>query len=594
MEEKSKHLSAITFQKEVYYMLLCFFLLTFGYFVWLGNYVLFFQEQQSLFVFSYDFIHPYLLKPGGILELTGKFLTQFYASTFVGAFLVAVSITLPGWLLLQINRRLNAHSLFSNLFLLIPSILLLLMQTHYFHLMEFNIGFLLVLLFFLFTTAPQKKNYRYLALILFPVYYYCAGAYVLLFPIMYTIYILLFERNKQGLIYIFTLLSVVFLTIFLFKTVLFLQPFDLLLKYPLPFVSDVRHKIFLYILTLFLAFYPLEIKATAYLKVKKVKPQTLFYFIGIFFVTLTIGLLSKQYNNQTANVLKIEKLVFAGKYKEAISYQETYPTKNLIGQYFYNYALSETNQLCDHLFYGRQDFGANSLILPWEKEYINWGAYFFYSVGLVNEAQRWAYEEMVIYGYRPENLKMLAKTNIINGNYARAGKYISILRKTFHYHQWAREYEKLLKHPELIPTHEEIGKKRKILPQKDFFIEINAPQNNIPKLLASDPENKIAFEYEMAWLLLNKNVEEVVRQITKMETMGYKTIPKHIEEAALVYFNGTGKFPDLGGLSIRQETTNAFNNYVTAFRMMRQNPSAGKEKMQKRFGNTYMYYFHFK
>jgi len=596
MEDKTTHLSVITFRKEAYYLLFSFFLLSFGYFLWLGNYVLFFQEQQSLFVFSYDFIQPYLLKPGGILELTGKFITQFYTSTFVGAFLVAVILTFPGWILFQINRRLKVQNSLSNLVLIIPSILLLLMQTHYFHFMEFNIGFLLVLLFFLFAISLQKKNYRLLSIILFPVYYYITGAYVLLFPVVYIIYILLFERNKQGLIYILTLLSVAFLTVFLFKTVLFLQPFDQLLKYPLPFVSDKRHKLFLISLISFLSLYPIEIKIINHFnfKVKKVRPQTMFYLFGIFFFAVTIALLSNQYNNQTANVLHIEKLVFAGKYKEAIDYQETHPTKNLIGQYFYNYALSETDQLCDHLFYGRQDFGVNSLLLPWKKENINWGAYFFYSVGLINEAQRWAYEEMVVYGYRPENLKMLAKTNLINGNYVRAEKYISMLKKTLHYRNWAKQYENLLKHPELISTHKEIGEKRRILPQKNFFIEINAPQNNIPKLLDSNPENKKAFEYEMAWLLLNKNVEEVIRQIKMMKALGYSIIPRHIEEAVLVYYNGTGKLPDLGGLTIRPETTKEFNDYVAAFRSLRQNQVAGKEKMQKRFGNTYMYYFHFR
>lgn len=189
---------------------------------------------------------------------------------------------------------------------------------------------------------------------------------------------------------------------------------------------------------------------------------------------------------------------------------------------------------------------------------------------------------------------MLVKTNIINGNLVRAEKYISILKETLHYRKWARQYENLLKHPKRIPSQKEIAEKRKILPQKNFFVEINTPQNNIPQLLDSNPENKKAFEYEMAWLLLNKNVEEVVRQIKMMKSLGYSTIPRHIEEAVLVYYNGTGKLPDLGGLALRQETTKAFNDYVAAFRSFRQNPSAGKEKMQKRFGNTYMYYFHFK
>ena len=179
------------------------------------------------------------------------------------------------------------------------------------------------------------------------------------------------------------------------------------------------------------------------------------------------------YNSQTARVINLEKLVFEEKWIEAIEYQEKYPSENMIGQYFYNIALSETDQLCDRLFYGRQDFGTGSLILEWSSEHLNWGAYSFYTTGLINEAQRWAYEEMVVYGHRPQNMKLLAKTSLLTGNYRLAKKYAGILKNSLFYKTWAGKFEKMAEDTSLIRLDPELGKKLKILPQETFLFILN-------------------------------------------------------------------------------------------------------------------------
>jgi hypothetical protein len=73
---------SISRETDAYYFLAFFFILSFSYFNWFAGYLLFFQEQQSLFMFSGQFIHDFLAKPGGLLDLSGKFLTQFYISKF--------------------------------------------------------------------------------------------------------------------------------------------------------------------------------------------------------------------------------------------------------------------------------------------------------------------------------------------------------------------------------------------------------------------------------------------------------------------------------------------------------------------------------
>ena len=178
--------------------------------------------------------------------------------------------------------------------------------------------------------------------------------------------------------------------------------------------------------------------------------------------------------------------------------------------------------------------------MPWGDEHLNRGAYFYYSVGLINEAHRWAYEEMVVYGYRPQNIQILVKTNLINGNYSMAVKYINILKSTLFYRKWAEDYEKLTGNPDLIISHPELGAKLKILPKDNFFIQFTEPQNNLPLLLGSRPDNRKAFEYYISWLLLAKDVEGAVNNIKGLKDMGYNQIPRHLEEAVWIYYNSKG------------------------------------------------------
>jgi hypothetical protein len=330
------------------------------------------------------------------------------------------------------------------------------------------------------------------------------------------------------------------------------------------------------------------------LKQVKLNLRPVGLILTIIVFSSTVIMLISGFNSKTARVINLEKLVFEEKWNELIKYQEKYPAKNMIGQYFYNVALSETDQLCDRLFYGLQDFGTGSLFLIWNNEYLSWGSHAFYATGLINEAQRWAYEEMVVYGCRPENMKMLVKTSLINGNYSIAEKYIGILKHTFFYKSWTKEYEKMVKDTSIIKSDPDLGNKIKILPRDEFFISLDAPQNNLPMLLEGNNANKKAYEYLMSWLLLDKNIETLVNNVSVMKNMDYTKIPRHIEEAVLIYYNSKRVFPDLGGLPISGETRMRFDQYFTTYVQARQNPSTLKETMQKQFGNTFWYYYQFK
>lgn len=580
--------------REVYLLPGLFLLATFGYFCFVGNYVLYFQETQSLFVFSVDYLHKFLLKPGGLLEYAARFLTQFYAGRFSGAIILSIVLTLPGIILYLINKRLIPGLPFSLLFLMIPSCLLMLMQANYYHMMEYNLGFVLILLCYLFLVSCRKKYQRILLLILIPLFYYLAGAYSMIFAGMYILHSLIFEKGRQKYIYTLLLLLIAALSFLISWRILFLQPVQPLLFSPLPLLENPAYKATFFILAGYMVIYPLICSVAAKGKNRRLNKRSYSIVSVILVFAVSVFFLFKIYNPQTARVVELEKLIFEGRWNEAIRFQEKKPARNLIGEYFYNIALSETNQLCEKLFNGPQDFLAGSLVLPWGDEHLNRGGYFYYSIGLINEAHRWAYEEMVVYGYRPQNIELLTKTSLISGDYRIARKYIDILKRTIYYRKRALEYEKMADNPDLIPSHPELGAKLKLLPKNNFFIQFNEPQNNLPLILEGQPDNRQAIEYYLAGLLLTKKVELAVNNIKNMKGSGYTRIPRNMEEAALIYYNSTKVLPDLGGLTISTETQKRFEQYVATYKILRQRSALNKGAMQKEFGDTFWYYFHFK
>lgn len=571
-----------------------FVLISFLYFSQFGNYVFFFLEQQFLFIFSNDYITMYLTKPGGIIELTGNFITKFCDNVFWGACIITIILIIPALIILKINKFLLNDQSFSQFTALVPSCLLLLMQTHYYHQITYNLGYIIVLLYFLFSILLLKRQNLFFIIICFPLFYYIAGGFIWIYLIMYVSYILLNSENNFRIKISALTLIVAGVTFFVFRNFLFLQPVKQFFLNPLPLIKDTKHSIFFYFLTGYIALYPLIIKLIPTLPTSKKVHKVIFPYILIVITYMGLGItLYKLYDPQTKLVLQLEKYTIEKEWKKTINLHETSFSRNMLGQYFYNISLSETGQLCERIFNGEQDFGPRSLILPWNQKHINRGAYFYYTLGLTNEAHRWAYESMVIYGYRPDNIKMLIKTSLINEDYRMAKKYINILKKSLNYRKYAIEYEKMLYEPQKIKSHPELGAKLKLLPKTNFFINLKEPENNINMALNSN-FNKVAFEYEMAWLLLSKNVDSIVNNVYKIRKLGYNNIPRHIEEAILVYYNMTREVPNLYGFTISKKNQMLFNQYISDYTKYRNNSKLLKKNMHQKFGNTFWYYYHFK
>jgi hypothetical protein len=291
----------------------------------------------------------------------------------------------------------------------------------------------------------------------------------------------------------------------------------------------------------------------------------------------------------------VEKLFYEQKFEQLIAFNSKSPSMNILTNLLNNIALAETGKLNDVLFQFPQSPDGSTLFLKWELagEVLKRGGYFYYSIGMINEAQRWAYEYMVMRGNTPEGIKMLIRTELINGNYKVAQKYISILKQSVFYRHDAMNFEKLL-NDEAVGNDAELGLKKQLKTKQDFFVFTENPPANLDLIIASDSTNQIAIEYKFAWLLLQKDFENVTKLLPLLKSAGFKRIPKNIEEAVVAYsLLNLKKYPEFEGFEINPQTVIRFNDY---YRIFQQN-SGNKQQAQaalREYSDTYWYHVFFR
>ncbi|HBE41539.1 MAG TPA: hypothetical protein DDW27_10120 [Bacteroidales bacterium] len=569
------------------------FAVSFIYLYFLRNSLFFYQEGTSLFICSDEYLQKFINKPGGLLEYTGNFLMQGYFSPLYGASVLTLINVIFYFLIVRTGKILTGKISIVRLFALLPAFTLLLLQTGYEHFMHYNLGFILISCYFLLCISSKNRHLQLILISILPAFYYVTGSFAIIFACLYICWSVLYEKGVYRSLMPALILLICTITWFLFKEVLFYQPVEKLTGYPLPFNDLKRFNGLLLFLSLYIILYPLLIKIIDKLKVREKISRVLVPSLQTTVVIMIIISLIKLYNPDLVRIMQLEKMVALQDWDGIIRQQERFPVANIFAQYYYNLALTEKGILCERMFHAPQDFGPNSLCLPRLNEYYNRSVHFYYTIGLINAARHIAYESMIAYGYRPGNIKILIKTELINGNFRVAEKYINDLKRTLHYRKWAEKYEKMLYKPETVLADKELAQKIMILPGTDFFIRPD-DRENINLLFLSNPVNFKAFEYRMAWMLLEKDYKTVVNEIRMMKMLGYKIIPRHLEEAVVGFTNITKIFPDLGGLSLRADAENDFFEYGSAYNLYSNRKELLSEEMKRLWGKTYWYYLQFK
>jgi hypothetical protein len=201
-----------------------------------------------------------------------------------------------------------------------------------------------------------------------------------------------------------------------------------------------------------------------------------------------------------------------------------------------------------------------------------------------------AFEAQTRFKYHPRILKRLVLINMITERYDVAQKFLDLLSCSLIHKKWANHYQKYIDLPSLTDSDPMIQLKRAQLPKADFFINNKSPNQDLFRMVMEDSNNKMAFEYLMAYYLLDCRLLNLVQYLPLLKHFGYRRIPRHIEEALLLIKIMSPSQINIDEYQIRPETIERFIRFHQILEQHLGNEKEAQAVLTKEFRDTYWYY----
>ena len=428
-----------------------------------------YQEQYQLFLFDSTYVWEIVREPGGVADLLGRVSTQFFLYAWVGALIIGLLLAAVQLLTLRLS---GSGSLYGLSF--VPAFLLWLFLLDENTLMGGVWAVLLTLLAFWGILSLRKKlstiSYSLFTIVAILLLYLLVGPVCLPIPI---------ESLWTGAHYH---------------------------RYPTVFPWLLWGA----------AFSIWGLMGIALLIHRFPKHFSLHSPLSSHLLTALVAAImgSVVWKNANFRAEKVMQYDFMARHQQWNRILETANREkpnNQIGVTVQNLALAMHGVLLDQLFNYHQNGIAG--LLPDVKEDATSPlptAEAFYQLGMINVAQRTVFEaqEAILDFQKSGRCYMrLAQTNLINGQYEVARKYLSALQKTLFYHDWANETLPLLGDEEAIAKHPEYGRLRKMAYDDDFYFSDHVTPEMLQGLYLRNRDNGLAYQYLVAYYMLTGDQE---------------------------------------------------------------------------------------
>jgi len=590
-----------TSKPDIYKLNTCISILLFAIiaFLWLlifnRYHIIGFKEESQLFRTDHFYFQGYMMYPGGLTEYLGSFFTQFYYYPWLGAAILSLSITLVYILFMKICRMCNSNI---DRFFIIPftiPVLLLISCADFYFRLSYILGIIVVFSAFWLYLILHGRNKYIGGIILYILVYFVAGGNAIIFAALMVINEL-FSKNRSFL-YITGMIALAVIVPYLSYLYIYIIPLQSAYLSVTLFPITLHDKAYnivwgsipvIYLLSWLIA------KKTWLEKVKPLKVLIPYYLIiccsffwGIKAVT----------NSDTEKIAHMANELERGNWEKVLDIRAGYTTNtnNILATYYTNIALSELGLLSSKMFHYTQT-GTAGLFVNWAPTYFTpwYNGELYYRMGIIPEAEHSAYEAMV--NSRKEHssktLRRLVYTTMLRKDSAGFEKYVKLFDNSPIYKKWAKQQREYYAISQSDTTYQIPGTPK---PAKysDFYINYDTPEYNLILLLRTDKQNKKAFEYLMASVMLQKDLKTMISVLEKYyQGMPYDKIPRHYEEALLICRYALKDREDvLSKYPVSQETIIAFNEYSKISEQA--NHQQAIDNLKKQYGNTYWYYYQY-
>jgi hypothetical protein len=212
-------------------------------------------------------------------------------------------------------------------------------------------------------------------------------------------------------------------------------------------------------------------------------------------------------------------------------------------------------------------------------------------LGLVGDAEHLAHEALENEGERPELLRILAQVNVLKDRPRAARVFLNVLGQIPFQRGWAKTWLRQLEGNPGLTGNPELDAIRPLMPTNDLAHQALPAEGLLVQLLRCNPTNQMAFEYLMAEYLMNGEVNKLADRLGQLDSFKYAGIPRHYEEAVLLYQKTSRTPVELHGRSIRPETIERFRRFTDAMNQRALDTDEGRQTMARDFGDTFWYYY---
>lgn len=317
-------------------------------------------------------------------------------------------------------------------------------------------------------------------------------------------------------------------------------------------------------------------------------------------LALVAGSVWSLFDDALSAALRVRKCACEGDWSRLLAEARRLPRSryDLRVNWAVNEALYHTGRLPYDMFSYRQDRVG---LVPTGESLMRLGVagsvYMAYSdvlleLGAVNESEHMAHEALELLGDRPLVLERLAVVNLAKTQEQAARVFLGALSKDVIHGKWARDCLRRLDDDPTMSADGRLRRIRSLALQQDevgpFTFEML-----LGYLLRSNRHNRMAFEYMMADHLLNGQLEEVVRNLDRLDDFDYPGIPRHYEEAIVLYEHASGRKADLHGRTVSAAAEERFREFQRVLADYGIQRSAARRALQKTHGDSYFYYYEF-
>jgi len=611
---------------------LCIFLFFWKYFPC----HLHFHEQFQMFLFTKSYFIDAFSRPGGFSNYAGQFITQFYISSFISALLVSCMLTGIQQLVYAIVQRFRRGEHAGSPIRYLGLFFSFLPPLFYWYLLCDEdtqtggvVALLFTLIFALIGTFPKSNSSRRVYLFAsIPVLYWFAGGSVILCVFLLILYEWRQCRDatcRVSTTCLFSIAAICFVSSLPFIAKFFISQYTLsrfwwgvdyvhFVLYSPSLITWLWALIFLIVVGM--AFLPktrrsqMSTMSGAVLKEVKHKPRNLksivhfvespgvqlssysvIILILIYFVIYKGGYQKNLWKEEVmaydyhCRMQNWEKVIEMARHKS--------PTVPITVSCL-NLALYKTGQLPEKMFEYFQN-GPEGLLPTFQRDFMisMVGGEPYYYLGFVNTAQRFAFEAMESfpdYQKSVRSIKRLAETNLINGYYEVASKYLYLLEHTLFYRNWAKETRTFLYDETKIESHPEWGDIRRFQTENDFLFSSREKDMMLGIFFQQNPDNRMAYEYLLAHALLTKDIRNFPLFFQLKKNFTYHEIPKSWQEALLYIWGSSNNDWDAIPFPVSKSIKQNVINYANIYTSM----ESPEPVLQKQFLKTYWYYFHFR